>query len=325
MTQPLLKVRDLSIAYATAQGILPVAENVRFDIYSGQCVGIVGESGCGKSAVAMSLVRLLPQPSGRILNGQVFFHGEDLVSMPIKRLRSIRGSKIGVVFQEPMQALNPTRRIGDQIAETLMFHRGLSEEDALARAVELLDRVQVAAPQRCARDYPHALSGGMRQRVVIACAIACAPELIIADEPTTALDVTVQQQVLSLLRELRRESGAASLLISHDLSVIAHQCDFVCVMCAGRIVEAAPVQELYANPRHAYTRALLAAILSDSVPRKSPLPTLPGSVPSPVDYVPGCRFCRRLGRTGDTTLSPLPLVEISPTHLVEACPLCTGE
>ncbi len=321
---PLLKVRNLSSAYVSGHDIVPVVENVCFDIFPGQCVGIVGESGCGKSAVAMSLVRLLPQPSGRILDGQALFHGEDLLSMPVKRLRSIRGSQIGVIFQEPAQALNPTRRIGDQIAEVLMLHRGLGEQDALARAVELLERVQVAAPQRCARDYPHALSGGMRQRVVIACAIACSPELIIADEPTTALDVTVQQQILSLLRELRRESGAASLLISHDLSVIAQQCDTVCVMYAGRIVESAPVQELYSNPCHAYTRALLAAILSDSAPRKSPLPTLPGSIPAPRDYTPGCRFCQRLGRTGDSLLTPPPFVKISPTHRVEACPLCTN-
>lgn len=319
---PLLKVRNLTIAYASSRDIVPVVEDVRFDIFPGQCVGIVGESGCGKSAAAMSLVRLLPQPSGRILDGKVLFHGEDLLSMPIRHLRSIRGSRIGVIFQEPMQALNPTKRIGDQIAEVLMLHCSLSEQAALARAIELLDRVQVAAPQRCAMDYPHALSGGMRQRVVIACAIACSPELIIADEPTTALDVTVQQQVLSLLRDLRRESGAASLLISHDLSVIAQQCDTVCVMYAGRIVEAAPVQELYCNPCHAYTRALLAAILSDSAPRKSPLLTLPGSIPAPADYVPGCRFCQRLGRSGDSTLSAHPFVKISPNHWVEACPLC---
>lgn len=321
----LMDVRHLSSAFETEEdGLLRAVDDVSFTIERGKCLGIVGESGCGKSVTAMSLVRLLPRPSGRILSGEILFDGKDILQMSPRKLRELRGGRIGVIFQEPMNALNPVHTIGKQIAETLMLHRGLSRDAAWAEAVNLLNYVRIASPEQHASDYPNALSGGMRQRVLIAMALACRPELIIADEPTTALDVTVQQQILKLLRDLRRDLGAASLLITHDLGVIAQNCDSVAVMYAGRIVERAEVKELFAHPIHAYTRALLAAMPRRDYPRKSLLPTIPGHVPAIRDYVEGCRFCQRLGyKTAELTERP-PMKEVSPGHWVEACPRCTA-
>lgn len=319
----LMEVRGLTTAFHTEHGLHPVVEDVSFDIPYGKCVGIVGESGCGKSATAMSLVRLLPQPRGQILAGQVLFKGEDVLTMSPKRLQELRGGHIGTIFQEPMQALNPVQRIGDQIAEVLMLHRKMSAEEAWEEAIHLLEFVHFAAPRERVCDYPHSLSGGMRQRALIAIALACRPELMIADEPTTALDVTVQHQVLSLLRELRKELGAASLLITHDLGVVAQHCDIVWVMYAGRMVESAPVDELFANPCHAYTKALLDSMPRPEYERKSLLPTIPGYVAAPHEYVPGCRFCQRHGRTGSTLTMRPSFVHIGNSHYVEACPYCT--
>ena len=321
----LMEVRHLTTAFHTEHGLLPVAEDISFDIPHGKCVGIVGESGCGKSAIAMSLVRLLPRPRGRIISGQVFFNGEDLLAVSPKRLREIRGGSIGVIFQEPMHALNPVQRIGDQIAEALMLHHDITPREAWCEAISLLEHVHFAAPHERATEYPHSLSGGMRQRALIAMALACRPQLIIADEPTTALDVTVQHQVLSLLRELRMELGAASLLITHDLGVIMQNCDIVWVMYAGRMIESAPAQELFAHPCHAYTKALFASVPRAEYQRKSPLPTIPGHVAPPHEYVPGCRFCHRLGRSADSLRSRPPFTEISPGHFVELCPHCTAQ
>ena len=319
---PLLEIRQLTTAFAGEHGVLPVVDGVNLSVAPGECAGIVGESGCGKSAVAMSAVRLLPHPSGRILAGQALFHGQDLLAMPTRQLNGIRGAHIGVIFQEALQTLNPVQRIGQQIAEPLMLHLGMGEEEALQRARELLEAVRIPAPELRAREYPHSLSGGMRQRVMIAIALACRPELLIADEPTTALDTTVQQQVLSLLRDLRRESGAACLLISHNLGVIAQNCDFVYVMYAGRIVECAPVRELFSNPRHAYTRALLAATIRPDTARKSPLPGIPGSVAPPHLFASGCRFCQRLGRPAPLGQERPAFAELSPGHFAECCPAC---
>lgn len=319
----LLEVRHLTTAFDTeGVGLLKAVDDVSFTIRRGECLGIVGESGCGKSVTAMSLVRLLPKPAGHILGGEVLFDGKDVLTMSPRRLRELRGGRIGFIFQEPMNALNPVHTIGDQIAETLMLHRGLSADAAWVEAVNLLNYVRIPAPEQRAHDYPHALSGGMRQRVLIAIALACKPELIIADEPTTALDVTVQQQILKLLRDLRRDLGAASLLITHDLGVIAQNCDQVAVMYAGRIVEQAEVKELFAHPRHAYTRALLAAMPRRDYPRKTLLPTIPGHVAAIRDYVEGCRFCQRMGYAPETLTERPPLKEVTPGHWVEACPRC---
>jgi len=325
MSSPtLLEVRNLVVAFETEHGLVRAVDDVSFSVPVGQCVGIVGESGCGKSVTAMSLVRLLPRPTGRILGGQVLLKGKDVLTMNSRRLRELRGGQVGVIFQEPLNALNPVHRIGSQIAESLMLHRGLGAEAAWKEAINLLDYVRIPDPESRVNEFPASLSGGMRQRVVIAMALACRPELIIADEPTTALDVTVQQQILALIRDLRVELGASALLITHDLGVIAQNCDSVLVMYAGRIVESAPVEELFTHPRHAYTRALLASMPRMDQPRKTYLPSIPGHVPPIHRYVPGCRFCQRMERTGETLQKRPPIVEISPGHLVEACPYCTG-
>lgn len=319
---PLLDVRHLSVGFEREGRLLRAVDDISFTVPRGKCVGIVGESGCGKSVTAMSMVRLLPQPAGRILGGQVLFNGKDVVQMPPNKLRELRGGRIGFIFQEPMHALNPVHTIGEQVAETLMLHRGMSPEQAWPEAVELLKLVRIPAAAERADDFPSSLSGGMRQRVVIAMAIACRPQLIIADEPTTALDVTVQQQILTLLQDMRKELNASTLLITHDLGIIARHCDRVLVMYAGRIVESAPVEELFAHPAHAYTRALLAAMPRRDYPHKSYLPTIPGQVAAIRDYVPGCRFCQRMGVNPKTLTERPPMVELAPDHFVEACPRC---
>ncbi len=320
--QNLLEVHHLTTAFESEVGLLRAVDDVSFNVPRGQCVGIVGESGCGKSVTAMSLVRLLPRPSGQVLSGKVLFNGEDILKMKPRRINEVRGGQIGVIFQEPMSALNPVHRIGDQIAEALMLHRGMSRDNAMLEAINMLHFVRIPDPENRVKEFPGSLSGGMRQRVVIAMALACRPELIIADEPTTALDVTVQQQILALIRELREQMGSSAVLITHDLGVIAQNCDRVVVMYAGRVVESAGVKELFANPRHAYTRALLSSMPRLEYPRKSHLPTIPGQVAPIRDFVRGCRFCQRLERTGHTLNNRPPLVEVAPDHMVEACPLC---
>ena len=321
-TPNVLEVHHLSSAFERGGSLLTAVDDVSFSVPRGKCVGIVGESGCGKSVTAMSLVRLLPQPAGRITAGRVLFNGEDVLQMPAHRLHQVRGGGIGVIFQEPMKALNPVHTIGAQIAETLMLHRNLNADDAWRESVRLLERVCIPAAGQRAWEYPGSLSGGMRQRVVIAMAIACQPDLVIADEPTTALDVTVQEQVLSLLRRLRQEDGTSTLLITHDLGVVAQNCDRVLVMYAGRVVESADAEELFTHPVHAYTRALLASMPRAEYARKSHLPAIPGSVASLAEHVHGCRFCQRMGVDPATLTERPPMREISPGHWVQACPRC---
>ncbi|MBR5889062.1 MAG: ABC transporter ATP-binding protein [Akkermansia sp.] len=320
----ILEVKNLSVAFETERGLSRAVDDISFVIPRGKCVGIVGESGCGKSVTAMSLVRLLPQPVGKIVSGSIRIDGEEVTTMSQRRLRELRGGRVGFIFQEPMSALNPVHTIGDQIAETLMLHREMTAEAAWVEAINLLNRVKIPSAALCANQYPGSLSGGMRQRVVIAMALACRPELIIADEPTTALDVTVQQQILALLHELHEDLGASALLITHDLGVIAQHCDRVLVMYAGRIVESATVEELFANPVHAYTKALLAAMPRREYVRKTLLPSIPGHVASIRHQVQGCRFCQRMGIPTDQLTERPPVVEISPGHRVEACPRCSG-
>lgn len=324
MSTPLLEIKNLVTGFQTESGMLKAVDGISFTVPKGSCVGIVGESGCGKSVTAMSIVKLLPQPMGKILEGEIIFQGKDLVKADAATMQDIRGGHIGVIFQEPMTALNPVHTIGRQIAEALMIHRGLNAKEAREAAIQLLHRVHIPSPEKRIDEYPHQLSGGMRQRVVIAIALACHPELIIADEPTTALDVTVQAQILALLKELQSEMGSSSILITHDLGVIAQSCDSVVVMYAGRVVEKAPVLELFSNPRHAYTKGLLASIPQLTAVRKTKLPTIPGQVAAIADFVQGCRFCQRMGvPTQELTERP-PLIEIAPDHFVEACPRCTN-
>jgi oligopeptide/dipeptide ABC transporter ATP-binding protein len=321
----LLQVRDLVAAFDTDDGQVTAVDGVSFTVHKGRTLGIVGESGCGKSVTALSIMRLLPQPMGKILGGEVQFDGRNLATVPADDMRSIRGNRISMIFQEPMTALNPVHRIGKQICEVLTEHNDLEPDDAWQKAIEMLNKVGIPSPEIRVTEYPHQLSGGMRQRVVIAIALACGPELVIADEPTTALDVTIQAQILQLINNLQRDSNMAVILITHDLGVIAETCDEMCVMYAGRIVEQASARELFANPRHAYTQGLLNSIPRLNGTPKTELNTIDGMVPALKDLKPGCRFAPRSGREHKPELlaDRQPMKEISPGHWVEFCPVCT--
>ena len=292
----LLEVRDLNVAFATPRGVLAAVQGLSFDVAAGETLAIVGESGCGKSVTSMSILRLVPQPPGRV-RGAIRFDGRDVLAMRQPEMRALRGKDIGMIFQEPMTSLNPVLTVGRQIAETLCLHEGLSAAAATRRAVELLTLVGIANPERRVREYPHQLSGGMRQRVMIAIALACTPRLLIADEPTTALDVTIQAQILDLMRDLKARVRAAIMLITHDLGVVAEMAQRVVVMYAGHKVEEAPVADLYAVPLHPYTRGLLGAVprLRSSLhgaPRAR-LAEIPGQVPSLIGPQQGCAFAGR--------------------------------
>jgi len=319
----ILEVDKLITSFETDSGLLRAVDQVSFSVPAGKTVGIVGESGCGKSVTAMSIVRLLPQPAGKVLGGSIMFKGQDLTMASEKEMRHIRGNDIGVIFQEPMAALNPVHRIGRQVSEVFRLHTNMSKKEAWDASIEMLQHVRIPAPEKRMMDYPHQLSGGMRQRVVIALALACKPSLVIADEPTTALDVTVQAQILDLMARLQEESGMATILITHDLGVIAETCDEVVVMYAGRVVERAPVDELFANPLHAYTRGLLASIPTLDTPSKSLLKTIPGMVASLGDHVHGCRFCQRMGRRSTVTRQRPKFEQVAANHWLEICPECT--
>ena len=325
MSEPLLELKNLVTSFRTDSGWVRAVDGGSFEIEHGKTVGLVGESGCGKTVTAMSIVDLLPKPSGNVLEGEILFKGHDLRKAKHKRMREVRGGEIGVIFQEPMAALNPVHRIGKQLVEAIRLHKKVSARRALEEAVEWLEKVGIPAPEKRVSEYPHQLSGGMRQRVMIAIALCCHPDLIIADEPTTALDVTVQAQILELLGAMRHETGTAVLMITHDLGVIAEQCDEVVVMYAGRIVERAPVKELFANPQHAYTKGLLGSIPRLDSERKSELQTIEGQVASIQEFTSGCRFCQRMERKGKWEHERPPYIELRPGHWVEACELCMEE
>jgi peptide/nickel transport system ATP-binding protein/oligopeptide transport system ATP-binding protein len=292
VSDALLSVRNLTTAFATESGRTIAVDDVGFDVRVGEAVGLIGESGSGKSVAALSILGLLPAPPARVLSGSAMFEGRDLLQMPAKELRRIRGKRIGMIFQEPMTSLNPVFPIGEQIAESLRLHERLGNEAARKRAIALLDRVGIPSASRRLDDYPHQLSGGMRQRVMIAIALACDPKLLIADEPTTALDVTVQAQLLDLLNDLRRETGMAMLLITHNMGVIAEVAARVVVMYSGRVAEEAPIETLFDAPRHPYTQGLLGATPT-LAQTESRLRTIPGSLPDPAAPPPGCRFAPR--------------------------------
>ena len=322
MSEVLLDVRNLITAFDTDSGLLRAVDQVSFSVKKRQTLGIVGESGCGKSVTAMSIVKLLPQPSGRILEGEILFKDRDLVRLDGAEMRKVRGNEIGVIFQEPMTALNPSHRIGKQLSECFLIHKCMNKKEAWEASIDMLKLVRIPAPEQRIGDYPHQLSGGMRQRIVIALALACQPDLLIADEPTTALDVTVQAQILDLIKEQQEQRGTAMVLITHDLGVIAETCDEVVVMYGGRVVERASVKEIFHQPRHAYTKGLLASMPHLDTPRKSMLPVIPGMVASLQNFVNGCRFCQRMNREGAVVRERPLYKEISPQHWVEACPIC---
>ena len=293
MTRVLLDVKNLITEFDTDEGKVRAVDDVSFDVVEGETLGIVGESGCGKSVTALSIMRLLPQPTGQIAAGQILLNGKDLTGLPIAEMEAIRGGSIGMVFQEPMTALNPVHTIGRQLSEVLLIHKKISKDQALRESVEILDRVGIPSPDIRLGEYPHQLSGGMRQRVVIAMALACKPALLIADEPTTALDVTIQAQILELIKELQSEMGMSVILITHDLGVIAETCERVVVMYAGKVAEKADVFQLFDSPRHPYTKGLLASIPRLETPAKSRLTVIEGMVPGLLDLPPGCRFENR--------------------------------
>jgi peptide/nickel transport system ATP-binding protein len=319
----LLEVENLQTHFATPDGVVRAVEGVSFHIDAGETVAIVGESGCGKSVTSMSILRLIPEPPGKIA-GRVRFGGRDLLSLPEPEMRKLRGNDISMIFQEPMTSLNPVLTVGRQIGETLRLHQGLSAREAEARAVEILALVGIPVPERRVREYPHQLSGGMRQRVMIAIALACNPKLLIADEPTTALDVTIQAQILDLMRDLKKRLGSAIMLITHDLGVVAEMAQRVVVMYAGRKVEEAKVGEIFANPKHPYTRGLIGAVpkLGSSLEEASArakLAEIPGLVPSLRKPIVGCPFAGRCPIGTELCRQVAPAVEAkAPGHLV-AC------
>jgi len=291
MSEPLLRVSNLVTAFHTDEGSVRAVDDVSFEVADGQTLGIVGESGCGKSVTSLSVMRLVPDPPGVIEQGRIEFQGRDLLKLSEREMRSLRGHRISMIFQEPMTSLNPVHRVGKQIGESLRVHKGLSGAAARKRAIELLDLVGIPSPDERVDSYPHEMSGGMRQRVVIAMALACEPTLLIADEPTTALDVTIQAQILELLRRLKDEMGMSIIFITHDLGVVAELTDDVLVMYAGKVVERAPTARLFADPLHPYTRGLLRSVpgFGDNVGKKR-LPTIEGMVPDLRDLPRGCRF-----------------------------------
>ena len=305
MHPPLLSVKALTTTFRTETGVFPAVDGLSFDVAPGEVLGIVGESGSGKSVTALSILGLLPDPPGRIASGSIRFEGHEIVGMSKSELRALRGPSIGMIFQEPMTSLNPVFRIGDQIIETIRAHEPVSKAQARQRAIGLLDRVGISMSERRLDDYPHQLSGGMRQRVMIAIALACSPRLLLADEPTTALDVTIQAQLLDLLRDIQRETNMAVVIITHNMRVIAEFADRVLVMYAGRLAEQGTVDAVFTTPRHPYTQGLLAStpILEREETR---LATIPGVLPQLTETLPGCRFAPRCARRSDACLQSKP-------------------
>jgi peptide/nickel transport system ATP-binding protein len=318
---PLLEVENLQTHFRTPDGVNRAVDGVSFSVAEGETLAIVGESGCGKSVTASSILRLIPEPPGRIA-GAIRFQGKDLLKLDEAAMRDIRGNDISMIFQEPMTSLNPVLSIGRQLGETLRLHEGLDKEAAATRAAEMLNLVGISEPRRRLKEYPHQLSGGMRQRVMIAMALACNPKLLIADEPTTALDVTIQAQILDLMRDLKHRVGAAIILITHDLGVVAEVAERVMVMYAGRKVEEAPVGKLFGTPRHPYTRGLLGAVpkLGSSVSgEETRLSEIPGLVPSLKNRIEGCVFASRCAQATDLCRQVAPPLETKAPGHIAAC------
>jgi peptide/nickel transport system ATP-binding protein len=311
----LLDIQGLTTHFFTRAGVIKAIDNLSLRLQKGRVLGLVGESGCGKTVTALSILNLVPSP-GKIVSGKVLFEGRDLLALSPQEIRTIRGAKISMIFQEPMTALNPVFTVGNQIAEVLTAHQDISAQHARDAAVELLRSVGIPSPEKRVEEYPHQLSGGMRQRVMIAMAIACKPLLILADEPTTALDVTIQAHILELLGKIQAEMGMAMILVTHDLGLIAERAHEVAVMYAGRIVEQTDTRELFANPQHPYSRGLMASIPRPTGAGKMRLRTIPGTVPRLYDLPKGCTFSPRCDiKTAQCVVEP-ELVEIKPGHFV---------
>ena len=316
MNEEILKVDNLGVNFYIGDRIVPAVDGVSFSLLKGETLGIVGESGCGKSVTALSIMRLLQTPPARIVRGEILFKGENLLSKSAEEMRKIRGKEISMIFQEPMTSLNPVFTIGQQISEVIMQHQNLSKKEALSKTIDMLRLVKIPLPERIIKQYPHQLSGGMRQRVMIAIALACGPELLIADEPTTALDVTVQAQILDLINELKEKLNSAVIMISHDLGVVAEVSDKVAVMYSGRIVEYADVQSIFNEPKHPYTKGLIEAIPDIEMDRQQRLREIRGAVPFPGEIKEGCRFKTRCdcARKNCITEEP-PLIQVGTNHV----------
>ena len=314
----LLDIQDLRTHFHTDDGVAKAVDGVNYSIKPGETLGVVGESGCGKSVTAMSVMRLIPMPPGEIVSGKILFQGRNLLELSEAEMRKIRGNEISVIFQEPMTSLNPVFKVGQQIGEALILHQKLTKLEAREKTIELLRKVGIPDPAKRVDEYPHQMSGGMKQRVMIAMALACGPALLIADEPTTALDVTIQAQILDLLKELQESEGMAILMITHDLGVIAECADHVAVMYAGKVVEFAPVVDLFENPKHPYTVGLFR-----SLPRvgeeKETLEVIRGNVPNPLEFPSGCKFWPRCPHATDRCKSEEPVLESVGEHHTAAC------
>ena len=321
--ETLLDIRGLKTWFATDDGVVRAVDGVDLRIDRGETVGVVGESGCGKTVTARSVLKLIDMPPGRFQGGQILWQGRDLIPLDNAEMDKIRAREIAIIFQEPMTSLNPVYTVGQQIAEVVSLHEKLGKKPAIARAVEMLRLVNIPNPQRRVHDYPHQFSGGMRQRVMIAMALACSPKLLIADEPTTALDVTIQAQILELMQEMKERLGMAIMLITHAMGVVAETSQRVVVMYAGKVVEEAPVASLFGNPRHPYTQGLIRSIprVDRAARHKDRLEAIPGTVPSLLDPPPGCRFAARCKFAMDICIQAVPpLKEVAPGHRV-ACVL----
>ena len=318
----LLSVRDLEVVYTSAGAVIHAVNGVSLEIKRGQSLGLVGETGAGKTTIAKSILGILPDPPAKVLNGQIVLDGQDLLKLPEKEMRGIRGKKIYMIFQDPMTALNPLMTVGDQIAEVVSLHEHCSKKESMNKAMQMLEMVGIPAERYV--EYPHQFSGGMKQRVVIAIALACNPELLLADEPTTALDVTIQAQVMDMIADLQKKLNTAMILITHDLGIVAEACDQVAVIYAGEIVELASKEELFLHPTHPYTVGLFGSIpsLSEDVERLTPIPGLPANpeaLPEGCHFNPRCTHCTAACRAGQ-----VPFVQVAPDHFVR-CHLCAGK
>jgi oligopeptide/dipeptide ABC transporter ATP-binding protein len=318
--ETILQISHLVTAFDTEEGRIRAVDDVSFGVKKGRTLGLVGESGCGKSVTALSVMRLLPKPTGIIESGRIFFNGADLTQLPADKMHEIRGKRLSMIFQEPMTSLNPVHKIGKQLGEVFGLHfSDLSGDEIRQQSLELLQKVGIPEPEQRMEEYPHQISGGMRQRVMIALALACKPDILIADEPTTALDVTIQAQILDLIQKLQSETGMAVLVITHDLGVIAETCEDVVVMYAGKVAETAAAIELFKNPKHPYTQGLLDSIPRLETPRKTKLNIIKGMVPSLYELPSGCRFRNRCPHVmAICETEPPPLIEVGQNHFA-AC------
>ena len=317
MSQPevLLEIRDLCVEFQTVEGTVHAVNHLSYTLHKGEKLGIVGESGSGKSVSSLGMMQLIPNPPGRITQGEILYKGQDLVKASERQMQKIRGNEISMIFQEPMTSLNPIMKCGRQIAESLMLHWGMKKKEAMEEAVHMMQSVGIADSELRAHEYPHQMSGGMRQRVMIAMALACQPKILIADEPTTALDVTIQAQILDLIRKMNEKMGTSVVFITHDLGVVSELCDTVIVMYTGQIVEQAPAAELFREPKHPYTTGLLDAIPKISKGR-DPLKTIEGMVPNPTERIEGCSFSPRCPRATDRCRKEAPPMKLSDTRKV---------